>query len=111
MATKLTINGTTYQFPDNGEDPSWGTELTGWAQGVTEALNTLLGEGDILETAFTLSNNITTDTEVVGLFFNPSIVRAANIDYTVYRVSDTNPSGFAEVGKMFLLWKSSIPDY
>lgn len=107
MAIQLTINGTTYNFPENGEDASWGEELSSWATAVTESLNTLLGEGDILETPFTLPNNISSDTEVVGLFFNPALVRAANIDYTIYRISDTNPSGYAEVGKMFLIYDDS----
>lgn len=107
MATPLTINGTTYQFPEPGESPDWGEALAAWASAVTDSLNTLLGEGDILETPFVLANNISSDTEIVGLLFNPSTVRAANIDYSIYRVSASNPSGYAETGRIFIIYDDS----
>lgn len=107
MAITLVINGTAYQYPVAGEDPGWGVDGTEWAEAVTEALNTLLAPGDILDTSFTIANNIGVATDINGLVFDPGTIRAANVDYSVYRTSTANPSGHAEVGTLFLIYDDS----
>ena len=37
MSVNLTINGTTYAYPEQG-DSNWGVEATGWAQAVTSGM-------------------------------------------------------------------------
>lgn len=104
MPIPLTIKGTTYQYSVPGEDPNWGQENTDWAQAVTTVLNTLVSDNDILETTATISNNIIVPTNVSQLQFDPGSVRAANIDYAIYRTSNDNPSGFSETGTIYLIY-------
>lgn len=102
MSIPLTINNNTYDYPSPGEDPGWGEPATGWAQAVTDTLNTLVAPDDILSTSYIVNNNVTSATDVNRLFFDPGTVRAANISYSVYRVSTSNPTGKVESGTIYL---------
>jgi len=103
----LIINNTPYAYPTPGDEPGWGGDATGWAEGVTEVLGDLLGPNDILETAFNVANNQTTDADVIGLVFNAASVRSAKISYSVYRVSNANPSGLAESGELDIVYDNA----
>ena len=107
MAKTLIVNNTSYLYPSPGEDPGWGEEATGWAEEVTDVLSSLLGPDDILETTFNVNNNISVDTNVNGLSFNTGTVRSVNIQYSLYRVSDSTPSGNAESGIISLVYDNS----
>lgn len=108
MATvPLIVNNTTFNYPGPGEDPGWGEDATAWAQAVTQVLNSLLGPGDLLETTFNVGNDVSVEEDVVGLTFDTAIVRAAIIEYTVYRVSDGSPSGNAEFGTIVMVYDNS----
>lgn len=107
MSSPLTIQGTTFNYPVSGEDPNWATEATGWAIAVTDALNTLLAPGDILQTTFTIANNNTAASNINGLTFDSGTVRAASVDYSIYRTSTSNPAGHAEFGNIFLVYDDS----
>lgn len=98
---RLTIQGNTYDYPDPGQDPGWGEEATAWAEAVTAALNTLIGLGDILETSFTLQDNISSPSNVEGLRFDPAFVRAANVSYSVIR------NGINQSGTLHISYNSS----
>lgn len=109
MAKQLTIAGTVYNFPVAGESPNWGAEATETISAIVDALNSLLGPGDILQTSETIENNVAIPTTVNGLIFDPNVVRAATISYTVYRTSATNPSGYAETSKAFIVYDDNAP--
>jgi len=81
----LTIAGNTYNYPDPGTDPGWGSEATDWAAAVTEVLASFLGPGDILPTDFAIVDDTQSSTDVVGLTFDGALVRAANVTYAVVR--------------------------
>lgn len=98
MPKTLIINNTPYNYPTAGDEPGWGGEATGWAEGVTNVLADLLGPNDILETAFNVANNQTSFADITGLIFNAASVREAQIRYSVFRVSTDNPSGHTESG-------------
>jgi hypothetical protein len=104
MAVQLTVNGNTYNYPVPGEDPTWGSDATDWAIAVTDALATLLGPGDILSSTFAINNDVSTSTNINGLIFDPGVIRSANIQYNIYRTSDTNPSGYAETGSIYIVY-------
>lgn len=104
MAIQLTINGETYQFPSNGDSPSWGESITDWAQAITNAVNSAVGNGDIIQTVVTINNNQTSSTNVGGLVFDTSTVRGAIVDYSIYRT--TSSVELVEVGTMYLSYKS-----
>lgn len=104
MATPLTVNNKTFQYPTNAEDPSWGEDATAWAQEVTSAINTLLGTGSITETDFTVPELAQTDENVTGLTFNGNSVRAGFIEYSVYRINDTDTSGYFQSGMIEVVY-------
>lgn len=104
MSRELIVNGTTFQYPDPGDEPGWGEDASDWAEAVTEVLDTLLGSNDILETSFTVANNTVSVTNVTGLLFNTSTVRSAVIEYSIYRRSNSTPSGKAEAGIMNMVF-------
>lgn len=107
MSIPLIVAGTTYNFPESGTDPNWGPAVTDWATAVTEVLNSIIGPGDILPTEYAISNNISIDTNVNGLLFDPGTVRAASISYSLYRTSTANPAGNAETGTIFIVYDDS----
>jgi len=104
----LIINNTPYDYPTSGDEPGWGGEATGWAEGVTNVLSDLLGPNDILETAFNVANNQITDADVTGLIFNAASVRAAEITYSIFRLSSTNLSGKTEYGTIQLVYDNNL---
>jgi hypothetical protein len=103
----LIINNTPYNYPTSGDEPGWGNEATGWAEGVTNVLSDLLGPNDILETAFNVANNQNTPADITGLIFNAASVRGADIYYSVFRVSTDNPSGHTEKGLIQLVYDNN----
>lgn len=107
MSKTLTVNNTPYEYPTPGDEPGWGEDATGWAEEVTDVLNSLLGPDDILETTFSVNNDVSTFTNISGLLFNTGSVRAALIEYSIYRISDSNPSGNAESGIMNIVYDNS----
>ena len=58
MSKQLTIAGTVYNFPVAGESPNWGAEATETISAIVDALNSLLGPGDILQTTESIQNDI-----------------------------------------------------
>lgn len=112
MPKTLIVNNTPYNYPTPGDEPGWGNQATGWATGVTNVLSDLLGPNDILETAFNVANNQTDNSgsngDVVGLIFNAASVRAADITYSVFRISDTNSSGHTERGTIQIAYDNNL---
>lgn len=104
MPKVLIINNSPYSYPTSGDEPGWGGDATGWAVGVTEVLNDLLGPNDILETAFNIANAQAAPVDITGLAFNTASVRSATIDYSIFRRSDTNPDGNTEKGRIEIVY-------
>lgn len=107
MSKTLTVNNTPFEYPTAGEEPGWGSEATAWASEVTDVLDGVLGPDDLLETTVSISNNISTNTNIVGLVFDTGSVRSAVIEYSVYRVSDSSTSGNAETGIITIVYDNS----
>lgn len=108
MSKVLIVNNTPYNYPTSGDEPGWGNDATGWAEGVTNVLSDLLGPNDILETAFNIANNQASFSDITGLIFNAASVRAADISYSVFRLSTSNLSGHAEKGTIQLIYDNNI---
>lgn len=104
---RLTVAGTTYEYPEPGQDPNWSQGPTDWAAAVTNVLNNILGPGDILETTFSIANNVSVAQNVNGFLFDSGTVRGAELTATVYRTSTTNPAGHAEIAQMSLIFDDS----
>lgn len=106
MATTFIIGGTSYSFPVQGENPPYGENVTDTIAALVAVVNTLSGTGDILTTSFTIANNVSSAANVTGLNFDPSVVRGAIVDYSIYR-SSSNPNELSETGTMYLAYKST----
>lgn len=107
MSRTLIVNNIPFVIPDAGEDPGWGEQTTDFLDEVSTVLGSLLSSGDILETTFDIANNVSSATDVVGLVFNTGVVRAANIQYSIYRISTGSPSGNAETGLLQIVYDDS----
>lgn len=106
MSKTLTINNKEFEYPEVGQEPGWGEDATAWAEEVTEVLNAIAGPDDILETTFTINNNISTPANIAGLLFNTATVRSAVIEYNIYRTTNTNE--VAENGTISVVYKSVV---
>jgi hypothetical protein len=107
LPKQLTVNNVPYQYPEAGDPPGWGEEATGWAEEVTDVLNSLQGPNDINETVASIANNQSSSIEIPGLLFDPGSVRGAEIKYTIYRITDDFPSGNAEYGEIHAIYDNS----
>ncbi len=105
MAVSLVVNNKTFEYPDVGEEPGWGEDATAWAEEVTSVLETLFGTNDIPNTSFTITNNQSSATNLTGLLFNTAAVRAATIEYAIYRT--TNSNELAESGEIYIVYKNT----
>lgn len=104
----LTVNNIPFNYPEPGSPPgTWGEPATGWATEVTEVLGNIQGPNDIIETTFNIQNNISVFTTIAGLSFNTGEVRSAVINYSIYRTSTANPSGFSESGTIQITYDNS----
>lgn len=108
MPKTLIVNNTPYEYPTSGDEPGWGNDATGWAEGVTNVLSDLLGPNDLLETAFNIANNQVSVADVTGLILNAASVRAGEISYSIYRQTDTN--SFVETGKINVAYNNASPN-
>ncbi len=107
MPVTLIVNNTPFEYPVPGDSPGWGQAASDWATAVTSALTDLQSPNDIPQTTFAIQNNLTSFGDITGLSLNTGQVRAAIIDYSVYRVSTSNPSGHAEAGTMSAVYDNS----
>lgn len=107
MAIELELQGTTYEIPSPGEDPNWGESLSAYLSAVNEALSLLLGPNDILPRSANILNDQAAPVLIRGFFFNPAEVRAANIQYTIFRQTDTQT--VVENGEMLLNYNAAAP--
>lgn len=105
MSKTLTVNNTSFNYPDAGEPKGWGEEATAWAEEVTDVLADLKGPNDILQSSFSIGNNQSTFADVVGLIFDPGQVRSATIQYNIYRVTDTQE--LSEEGVLRVVYKNN----
>ena len=107
MPTDLIVNNNIFAYPDDGDPPGWGADATGWAVEVTDVLQTLAGTNDITETIFTLTNNTSSPSNITALSFNPSTVRSATVEYSIYIL--TSSTERAEAGTLKLVYKNGGP--
>lgn len=98
MAKLLQVGNQTFEYPEQGTELPWGEDATGWAEAVTEALQTVQGPNDKLKTEVTLANNQTTPTDISGLSFNVAAILAVTIEYYVERIYDGGATQIGESG-------------
>ncbi len=104
MSIPLTINGLTFNFPTSQQDPDWSANVSDWAKEVTDAINSVVGTGDLPVTEFNLDNS-NTMVDVTGLNFDTALIQAATVYYTISR--STNSVSVYEEGILHLLYTPS----
>lgn len=109
MSIPVIINNKTFQYPSDGNDPSWGQDATDAFLEIANVVNTILAPGDILQTTFDINDNASIPVTIQGLAFDSSLSRSAKIVYSVYRKSNNNPSGNAETGEIDIIYDNLAP--
>ncbi len=109
MSTPIIVNNKTFNYPTDGNDPSWGQDASDWAIEVSNVLDTILAPGDILATTFNINDDTSVATQIQGLAFDSSLNRSAKIQYSIYRTSTDNPSGNAESGEIDIIYDNLAP--
>jgi hypothetical protein len=98
MSKPLTVGNQVFEFPLEGENAGWGSEVTDWAEAVSDALATVQKPNDILLTNAAISNNATIDTNIVGFSFSTAEVKAIECRYLVTRITTSPALNYSEVG-------------
>jgi hypothetical protein len=65
-----------------------------------------VGEGGLLEQAFTLVNNQVAPANITGLVFDPTKVRSTHIEYSIYRRHTSPATELASVGTIRMIYKN-----
>lgn len=91
MPKSIVVNGTTFLYPEAGEDPGvYGEEATAWAEEVSTVLASVVGVGDILQTNFNLDNNQTGSfANITGFLFDSNQVKGITCTYRIERTNAT----------------------
>ena len=111
MTIPLTVNGTTYAYPSTS-DELWGQQATGWSQAITIEVNKLIVPGDIgQDTLVNITNNQTVAAIVSNLAFDSSNVRAAFVEYYVYRTWNGGLNEVLEAGTLYIGFKDLANDW
>ncbi len=105
MAISITIDGTTYLLPENGNPPPWGSDLSDIIVALANAVANSTGPGDINTTTFVVPNNQSSPLPVTGLFFDQSTIRSAQVNYSIDL--STNTQELVENGTLFLNYNST----
>lgn len=105
MPIPVIIDGTTYQLPVQGQDPTWGDDLSDIIQALVAVSSGSTGPGDILPSTFTLANNQTSPAAVTGLIFDEGTIRGAEISYSIDRATSTQE--VTENGTLYINYNST----
>lgn len=76
MAEQVNLKNTIYLIPSNLEEPNWGEGLTSYLKALADAVNSVSGPSDLIESIFTIDNNISSPTDITGFFFDSTTVRS-----------------------------------
>lgn len=102
---EVELSGTTYKIPKANSNPPWGEELNDFLNALANLYSGVIGVGDITETAAVIANNQTTEDAVSGLAFDSAVIRAAFIQYSIFRTTDTNTA--LEQGQLNVIYNPS----
>jgi hypothetical protein len=108
MSKKITIGSNQYNLSLQGDPAGWGEEQADLLEAIVNAINGFYGPGDILPISATIFNVTPTFKPVPYLQFNSTVVRFAEINYTILRTSQISITPVVnnivyEVGKIFAL--------
>lgn len=98
MPKILRIGNEEFEFPISGQSPGYASEITDWAEAVTDALTNVQKPNDILTTTATINNSVTTPTNIPGFSFSTAEVIAIDCRYFIKRTTTSPNVIITEVG-------------
>lgn len=96
------MQGTPISIPDSGQSPNWSAGVIEAFQAIAAALAQFTGAFDVPPQVFTLTSNVNTNIDLPNLAFPTSVVRGAEISYTVFRTTSTTT--VAEEGSLQVIY-------
>lgn len=98
MPKKLIVGNEEFEFPLSGQSPGYASEITDWAEAVTDALTNVQKPNDILTTTAAINNNVSTPTNIPGFSFSTAEVIAIDCRYFIKRTTTSPNFTVTEVG-------------
>lgn len=102
----ITLGSSSYSLPQNGEDPTWGEQLSDLVEAMADTLNGAVGTYDSLNKLFLFTNNMSA-TDIPGASIDPVVVNGAIMTYSCRRVTSSVTA--TEVGQITITYNSSNP--
>jgi hypothetical protein len=99
MPKILTVGTDEFEFPLEGENAGYGSEVTDWAEAVTGALSTVERPGDIINKTAIIADSQPSFTAIPEFTFSSAIVASFEAKYYVQRTSTAGSkreAGFIE---------------
>jgi len=94
MSVQITIKNTPIDFPSSAQSPNWAPAIIEFAQVAADAINEAVGQANISPQVIDIINDNTTHDITtpsgVSLSFSNSLVRTANVQYSIYRNNSLN---------------------
>jgi len=100
MSTKVQIGNKVFNIPDPGEKVGYAEETTDYLVAIADALATVQGPNDILQTSAALANNQTTPANIPGLVFSTASVLSIEVSFFLVRNYDSGSSTVTEAGNI-----------
>lgn len=98
MAIRLVIVDQGFDYPETGNGEGWGEEATGWAEAVTETINSIVSNSDIPLSGAILVNG--TSGIVNGMSYSASAIQRIITEGVITR-KYTQQSGLPEESESF----------
>lgn len=108
MSTTVTIGNKTFEIPDPGEKIGWAEDTTDYLIAIADALTTVQGPNDILQTTSALANNQSSPAIISGFSFSTANVVAIDSSFVVARTFDSGATTVTESGKIIGSYDGSV---
>lgn len=109
MAKEFTFGNTIVEVASSGESPNWASGIVEAFEAIEETLALFTGPFDVPQQSVNIDafNPGVANTNITALNFPPSNVRAARIDYAIYRQTTTTTA--YEAGQITIVYNASNP--
>lgn len=108
MSTKVQIGNKDFNIPDPGEKVGYAEETTDYLVAIADALSSVQGPNDILQSSASIANNQTTLAIISGLQFDASDVLSIEVSFIVSREYDSGSTVITESGNIIGSYDGSV---
>lgn len=111
MSISIVIAGTVIEVPNTSDNPNWGPSMVTFFKAVESAFASAIGPYDIppqiMNIDGTTYNPTATPQNITNLSFSTSTVRAAFVEYSVFRTGDTPTETAYEAGNIIAVYNTT----